>query len=341
MPARSTSTRTAYLTGTAVLLLAGGILAACSASTSGSGSAPGSTSPAAQQSPASGSGFGGGGSGNGANRRGPAASGTIAAVAPASIEVQNPSSGQTTVDYSSKTRFTQTVRTSLSAVKAGTCIVARAASSSSTTDPDPSSITASTVVITAGRGTDCFGRGSGFGFRGGSGGPRQVPSGSLPSGRRFPSGFPTGARPSGAPGTRSGLAATVFGKVTAVHGTTITVSAASFARGSSSASASPAPKTVQKRVTVMSSTIYTETVSATKSALEVGRCATAEGATNSTGAVSARSIAVTDPVNGQCLTGGGFGGFGFGGFGPGAGGRSGAAGAPGAGGVAPSGGATS
>jgi hypothetical protein len=73
-------------------------------------------------------------------------------------------------------------------------------------------------------------------------------------------------------------------------------------------------------VTTTRATTYQQTAKATKAALKVGQCATAIGSTDDTGAVTARSIAVSPPMNGACGGFGGFGGFGGRFRGPGSGG---------------------
>ena len=66
--------------------------------------------------------------------------------------------------------------------------------------------------------------------------------------------------------------------------------------------------TTKVTVTTTASTTYRETQAASKSALKVGLCATAIGPSDSTGAVSAKSIALSTPGANGCTTG--FGGFG-------------------------------
>jgi len=86
-----------------------------------------------------------------------------------------------------------------------------------------------------------------------------------------------------------------------VSGSSITVDALDF----------QTQKTAAKTVTVTSATKYTETETATSSALAVGKCVLALGSADDSGNVTATSIAVSSPVNGSCTTGfGGRGGFG-------------------------------
>ncbi|MDQ0382929.1 DUF5666 domain-containing protein [Amycolatopsis thermophila] len=223
-------------------------LAACGSSGGSSGGGAGSASQA--PSPA----------GNAA--RGPAASGTIASVAASSIEVQNPSSGQVTVNFSGDTRFTQRVAATLADVAKGSCAVV-----AGTGQP----ITAKTVEISPATGNGC-----GFG-----GGARS-------QGTRAP-------RPSGTNrnNTGSGQARTA-GTVTAVSATGFTVHEDNPQTGAGNDIA----------VTVDSSTTFTRTESATASALKVGECATADGQTDDTGTVTARTIGISQPGPDGCVTGG-------------------------------------
>src|SRR5689334_13275961 len=94
--------RVAGLRRWAVALTAVGVAVAataCSASSKARSPTPSGISSAAR------SGAAGGAAGGGAP---PAAFGTAAAVSPGSLEVQNPTSGQTTVTYTAATVFTQT-----------------------------------------------------------------------------------------------------------------------------------------------------------------------------------------------------------------------------------------
>src|SRR5664280_2644758 len=63
-------------------------------------------------------------SGSTTPRQFPGTSGTIAAINGTSLEVQNPTTGQVTVNYTSTTTFRQTVTASASAVTVGSCISA-------------------------------------------------------------------------------------------------------------------------------------------------------------------------------------------------------------------------
>jgi hypothetical protein len=285
----------------AVLLASACVLAACS------GKSAGSSPPS---SPASSSAAGGGGAAAAGFGR-PAASGQIAAITGSTMQVQNAQSGQVAVSWTAATKFTDTVATTLASVRPGDCITATAASAaSSSSSPAPATSSASgsstaplaatVLMVTQPVNGQC-----GAGARGGAGG----------AGRSgFPSGASTRTRPSGAPtggfARRAGDFAT--GTVSSVSANTVVVAAQQF--GSTS--------TTDRSVTVTAQTKITTTQASTPGALKVGRCVSAQGSTDSTGAVSASTVRVTDPVNGQC-TGGFTGGFGGGGGGNNGGGTGG------------------
>ena len=285
------------LAGATVALALAGTLVACS-KTSGSGAAAAANTPAPASSGSSSPTPSGSRAARGIR---PAAQGTIAAVAPTSMEVQSPQSGQVTVTFGPKTAFTATTATTKGAVAVGTCVSAMAARSPSSGSAAPStpapsasprpritSFTASTVVITKPVNGTCNG---GFGGPNGSGaaGPGGPPSGA------FPSGAPSGGFGRGG----FGDFARATGKVSAVTGSTMTV--VGTTRSGS----------VTYTVTVDPSTMYTTTGSGTAASLAVGKCVIAFGSTDSTGAVAANRIAVSPASSSGCTTAG----FGRGRFG--------------------------
>ena len=289
-------TRLVRTGATATVLVTAGVLTltACSGSSSGSGTAK--VSSAAPSSAAAGSaGARGGGGGTP-----PATYGTIAAVQPGSMEVQDPSTGQTTVSYTASTAITNQQAAALADVKAGVCVTATASGTGASGAASPSAapnagqprtITASTVLITSPINGTCggFGPAAGTGAR--------------------PSFSPPSNRPAGAPsGNRGAVGAAVTGQVAAVSGDVITVSSARRARTSTSSSA--APTTTTDTVQVTGSTTFRQTVTATSAALVVGRCVTAEGTSDSTGAVAATRIAVSEAGAQGCTQFGRFGGRG-------------------------------
>ncbi len=222
-------------------------------------------------------------------------SGTIAAISGATLQVQD-SSSQTAVSYDSSTTITQSVAGTLSDVTNGVCITAITGAfpgSSTSTQPSTSSASSAASVVTIVAAVDgaCT---SGFG--GGPGGAGGTPPTDLPSGV-MPSGAPDGVMPSGAPGGAFGGFA--GGLVTAVSGSTITVQS----MGSDGTASS-------SEVTVDSSTTYTKTETADSTALVVGACVTARGASDSSGAVAATSLMVSTPGDSGCSIAGGPGGFG-------------------------------
>jgi hypothetical protein len=283
-PARRWTVRGAGLVAAAAALTM--TLAACSGSSSGGSGTP---------SPAVASPAGGGSAAGETGGAGPAAFGTIAAVSGNSVEVQNPTTGQTTVDFSAQTKITQQQTVTLAAVKPGLCVTATSAMPSATSSAAPSTgapdqprtITATTVLITSPANGSCGGF-AGFG------------NGQRPSGAPRPSQAPSsGARTGG-----RGLADVVSGEVKSVSGTAITVLSTRRAFGASS---SATPTVATDTVDVSSATTYSQTVSATGAALVVGKCATAQGSPNSTGVVAATRIAVSTPGPQGCSAGGRFG----------------------------------
>jgi len=263
-------------------------LAACGSSSSAS------TTSTTKAPASAGRGSGGAGAGGGAR---PGTSGTIAAINGASLEVQSPTTGQTTVNYTSTTTFDQTVTTTAASVTVGSCVSAfgkPTSSSSSSTSTIGRPVTATTVSVsqpTSGSCTGGFG-GAGTGRPGGGGG--------FPGGRR-----PTGAGGAGRFSRQFGAAS---GPVTAVNGSTVTVN-----------ETNPTTKKVSSvAVTLTASTAFTERQSAAATDLAVGKCASAVGTADTTGAVTARSITISTPGASGCTTG-------FGRFGGGAGGAGGGA----------------
>jgi hypothetical protein len=106
-------------------------------------------------------------------------------------------------------------------------------------------------------------------------------------------------RPSGAPGAGRGFGGGAFGKVTALSGTGFTVASS----GGQQPGASPSSSTSPIVVTTTSTTAFTKQQAATAAALKVGVCVTARGAQDTSGTVTATSIAVRPAVNGTCSNG--------------------------------------
>ena len=111
--------------------------------------------------------------------------------------------------------------------------------------------------------------------------------------------MPAGDRPSGAPdGGMRGSNGVARGKVTAIDGGTLTVEVT----GQDDA-------TTSRTVTVTDATTYTKSEAADASAIVVGQCASARGEADDSGKVTATSITVSAPTDGECSTG--FAGRGF------------------------------
>ncbi|MEO6700377.1 MAG: DUF5666 domain-containing protein [Jatrophihabitantaceae bacterium] len=274
--------RAGLVAGSALLMAAG--LAGCG------GSKPAASTPSI---PPIASGAAGG---RGAGGPAPAAFGVAAAISGSSIEVQDPNTGQVTVNFTSKTAFSQTRTVSATALAVGECVTAISArTTGSSASPAPSSgpltsFSAATVTIAPAVNGSCA---AGFGGRGGTGRPAG-------------SGFPTGARPSGSGGSGTGGAGTgggfgggagfggvASGKLSQLSGSTMQVLVA--ARGSRPSSTDT--------ITLTASTSYTETVQVNSTALKVGQCVSATGSANSTGAVAATRIALSTAGPNGCSTG--------------------------------------
>jgi hypothetical protein len=244
----------------------------------------------------------------GAGQQFPGATGEIAAVTGKTLQVQNPQTGQVAVTYTGATKITATVTAKASAVQVGSCVNVRSAgqqgSAASTTGP----VTATSVQVSQPVDGRCGARAGGGGFGGATG--------TRPTDR--PSGAPSGGPAGGQRGGGFGGARPVSGLVTALDGSTLTVASVTFGGGngnSASAGSAPTPSTTPVQVTTTSATTYTRTVAGSGKDLVVGRCVTALGKADDTGAVAATSIASEPAVDGQCMSG-------FGGR------RGGAAGAP-------------
>ena len=225
----------------------------------------------------------------------PGAAGRVAAVSGSTAQVQSQQDGQVAVSWTSTTKFTQEVAARAADVEVGDCVLvtpSRTAASSPDDSgaTDDTQVTAGSVRITATGGT-CTPQLRGPG--GGSGGPSL--NGSPPSGA--PSGEPPGAPPGSTGRVRGSFGA--LGKVTAVSGSGFTVRWVRPAAGGSSSTRSSAVT-----VTTSSSTTYTRTAAASAADVKVGGCLDAQGTTDSTGAVTAATIALSKPVGGEC--GGGF-----------------------------------
>jgi hypothetical protein len=232
--------------------------------------------------------YGGPGAGPSGGPQLPGAFGEIAAVQGKTLQVQNAQSGQVAVTWTAKTEITQQVAAARADVAVGSCVMAGSDTPATDASSDADPVNATTVRISQPVDGSCDG---GFGSRADAptGAPSGMPSGAPPSGA--PSGAPSGG-PGGGPRVFGGGA---VGEVTAVSADGFTLE--STLPGSTDA------RTVT--VTVSADTTYSTDAKADGSALKVGRCVQASGDADSTGAITASRIGVSDPVDGQC--GGGFG----------------------------------
>lgn len=221
--------------------------------------------------------------GGGDDRQPPGAFGTIAAISGRTLQVQNKVTGQVAVTYTATTSISAEVKASLKDAKVGSCVVVTSADSAPSQSAG-SPITASAVRIHPKTNGTCGLRGPG----GPGGGQGQ---------RKFrPSGAPS-TRPTDLPGDGARrIAFGLSGEVTALTSHGFTVAATRPPADGSSAS----PTTSPVSVVVTDDTTYTTTRKATPTALKVGRCLQASGRTDDTGAVTATSLTVSDPVDGQC-----------------------------------------
>jgi Domain of unknown function (DUF5666) len=242
----------------------------------------------------------------------PGAVGSVAAISGSSMEVQNPETGQTTVEWTADTTFTQTESVSIAAVAKGDCVTITGTSAKK-------AITAKTVAISTppASGT-CPGIGGvpGGGLRGPYGTP---PQGSFAHRGTFPK---RGTFPNHGSGTHKGFdfrgIGFAGGKVTRVATKTMTISgfsSASFSKPkktkskkSSSSTSSKSHRTARPKATtvhvkVTSSTTYTEVQAATAANLADGDCVTASGTSASNGTISASTIRITSSGGQSCTSG--------------------------------------
>jgi hypothetical protein len=149
----------------------------------------------------------------------------------------------------------------------------------------------------------------GFRFRTGSGGA----SNKFPEGGSGPRTFPGGAANNF--GKRLANLAIASGKVTAVEGSTLTVSGISISPGSfagrgkpnseanNKAKAPTKPKTQTLKVTTTSSTPVNTSQSVTSADLAVGDCVSAFGPASTNGSVTATTVRITSTGGSDCTGG--------------------------------------
>jgi hypothetical protein len=238
----------------------------------------------------------------------PGASGSVAAISGASMEVQNAQSGQVTVSWTKATRFSESVTVSVTSVAAGDCVSVVGTSAKGT-------ITARSVTISHPTGGKCDAAGSraggfggggfggggfgGGGFGGGGPGGSKGPTGSTPSGGS------SGTRPGGFTGAADIAIAT--GKVTSASPDALVISGFSSSgftkRPTTGSKTKPTIKTTTIKVALATATTYGESKAAKSSNLAVGDCVTAAGKSNSTGAIKASTVRITSTGGKTCTTG--------------------------------------
>jgi hypothetical protein len=257
--------------------------------------------------------------------------GQVAAISGSSAQVQNATTGETTVNWTSTTTFSQRQTVSLSTIAVGDCVTVIGTAGKKTktkvkavsvTISHPTSGSCTSTTGRGGFGGGVFGGGfggGGFAARGTTGGP---PGGGF-GGRGFGGGagarrFASLANLGFASGKVLSVSSSGFVVSSIVLPTAVTKS--TKAKKSTAKKTKPAKlKTEKVSVTSGSTTTFTQTVSTTASAMAVGDCVTAVGPTGTTGSVTAASIVITSTGAQTCTAGfGGFRGPGGGGAGVGA-----------------------
>lgn len=233
------------------------------------------------------------------------ASGSVASITGDTMEVQ--SQGQTTVSWTGSTTFSQNVSGNESAVTTGDCVSVTATPSkkskttvtAKTVSIRPASSSGSCTASAGGSGGSGGGRPAGGGGGGGGGG-------GLGGGGR-PGGFGGGGAGRPAGGTAVSIAS---GKVTAVKGSTLSVSGTVFSLGGATKASKPSSKKQSLKIDTTKSTSYVLTESTSASSLALGDCVSAVGQSGATGAVTATNVSITSTGGGSCSAGFGAGRFG-------------------------------
>ena len=217
----------------------------------------------------------------------PGAFGQVAAVSGETLEVQNPQSGQVTVNLNGSTVVTQTVAASPGDLSVGDCVVANGTKDAS------GRVAANAVTISQAGPSGCTrdnAFGGGFGGFGGFGGRR--------AGSGAPSGAPSGTtRP-----TRPANFAVSIGKVVAVNGPTVQVEVPPSS-STSTTRAGRTPITPASSFTFSSATRWSKVVTVGPSAVAVGQCVSAFGPSDNTGAVTARRLTLRPAGPNGCFAG--------------------------------------
>ncbi len=248
----------------------------------------------------------------------PFATGELTAISGSTLQIEG-FTGTSKVIVTSQTKYRTTATTDVSSITKGACV--RVTGTGDTSE----GLTATSIAIQDGsqacnqsaQGPGRFPGGQGNQGGGGSGSSGNRPS--PPAGQTFPNGgsLPNGASPGDRPSGGSGGGG-VVGKVASVHDGSIVVTArvppssggADDTSSSSNSNATPKLKKQKVTVTLGNDVAVTQPVEAARSDLQTGVCVTAQGKTDSVGTVTATSVMISQPQDGQC---------GFGGFGPGGG----------------------
>jgi hypothetical protein len=211
----------------------------------------------------------------------PGANGKVAAVDGITAQVQG-ADGQVAVTWTGSTTFTKEVAAALADVKVSSCVIVRPAGEPASGSTPDTEITAASVRIVPNADGSCVMRApggpSGPGEQGGSDGGPQL-DGTPPSDAPGGGGRPQVRTIGGAVGEVTGVSSTGF--------TVDSVTPASDGKTSVT-------------VTVGTDTTYTATAAGAASDVKVGVCLAATGTTDETGAVTAETVNLSQPVDGQC-----------------------------------------
>jgi hypothetical protein len=204
----------------------------------------------------------------------PGANGKVAAVDGRTAQVQG-MDGQVAVSWTDTTTFTKEVGAKLSDIKVGDCVAVGSNDTPSSGSTASSAVTASTVRIIARTNGSC------------------APTMRGPGGQDSDGPQTYGGPPPGAGGQRPQM------RIGGAVGEVKTVSASGFTVDSV-LPGSDSTGTSAVTVTVGADTTYTTTAKGAASDVEVGTCVAANGTTDQTGAVTAKTIAISQPQDGQC-----------------------------------------
>jgi hypothetical protein len=213
------------------------------------------------------------------------------------MQVQSRLAGQVAVTWTPKTTFTHQVAASLADVEVGACVMV-GSDPSGTSDSPATEVAATSVRISDPVDGSCAptavpGNPDG-GPNGNPDGPQGAPS---DLSTEMPSEPPSDGASFGGPGRAGGA----FGKVTAVTSDGFTVESALPGAPGAPGGSSDSPATTETvSVTVSSVTSFTTTAETTSKVVKVGVCVDARGDADSTGAVTADTVAVSPKVDGEC-----------------------------------------